>query len=59
MGSKKLKAVVARGTMDVPIANRDTLMNLRMEKIKELRTPRAIRDVTIKKCMSTVPAQYI
>ncbi len=39
MGSKKLKAVVARGTMDVPIANRDTLMNLRAEHIKEMRAP--------------------
>ena len=39
MGSKKLKAVVARGTMDVPIADKTAAENLRMEKIKVLRTP--------------------
>ena len=39
MGSKKLKAVVARGTMGVPIADETAVRNLRMEKIKEFRTP--------------------
>ena len=39
MGSKKLKAVVARGTMDVPIADKATAENIRMEQIKAWRTP--------------------
>src|SRR5271157_2117203 len=34
MGSKKLKAVVARGTMEVPIADKAAVENLRAEKIK-------------------------
>jgi len=38
MGSKKLKAVVARGSMDVPIADKAAAENLRMEKIKVWRT---------------------
>ena len=37
MGSKKLKAVVARGTMEVPIADKAAVQSLRMEKIKALR----------------------
>ena len=39
MGSKKLKAVVARGTMDVVIADKAALQNLRSEHIKEMRAP--------------------
>ena len=39
MGSKKLKAVVARGTLDVPIADKTTAQNLRMEQIKIWRMP--------------------
>lgn len=39
MGSKKLKAVVVRGEMEVPIADKHTVENLRMEYIKDLRTP--------------------
>ena len=39
MGSKKLKAVVARGTMEVPIADKVAAMNLRMEHIKSWQTP--------------------
>jgi len=38
MGSKKLKAVVARGTMDVPIADKNAAENLRMEQIKIWKT---------------------
>jgi len=34
MGSKKLKAVVARGNMEVPIADKATAEKLRMEQIK-------------------------
>jgi aldehyde:ferredoxin oxidoreductase len=34
MGSKKLKAVVARGTMNVPIADKTTAEKLRTEQIK-------------------------
>jgi len=34
MGSKKLKAVVARGTIPVPIADKESLDKLRMEQIK-------------------------
>ena len=56
MGSKKLKAVVARGTMDVPIADRDAPENLRVEKIKELRAP-GPSDITIGNAPSTAPAQ--
>ena len=36
MGSKKLKAVVARGAMEVPIANKPTAEKLRIEQIKSL-----------------------
>ncbi len=39
MGSKKLKAVVARGTMPVPVADKDRLDKLRMEQIKTYQTP--------------------
>ena len=39
MGSKKLKAVVARGTMEVPIADKAALQKLRMEHIKFLQNP--------------------
>ena len=39
MGSKKLKAVVARGTMEVPIADKAAVQNIRMEQIKVLKTP--------------------
>ena len=39
MGSKRLKAVVARGNMEVPITDKATLQNLRMEQIKEMRAP--------------------
>ena len=39
MGSKKLKAVVARGTSDVLITDKAAAENIRMEKIKVLRTP--------------------
>ena len=39
MGSKKLKAVVARGDMEVPVADKETLQRLRMEHIKSLQTP--------------------
>jgi aldehyde:ferredoxin oxidoreductase len=39
MGSKKLKAVVVRGAMEVPIANKTVAENLRMEHIKFWRTP--------------------
>ena len=38
MGSKKLKAVVARGTMEVPIADKAAAENIRMEQIKAWRT---------------------
>lgn len=39
MGSKKLKAVVAKGKMEVPVADKETLMKLRMDHIKSLQTP--------------------
>ena len=39
MGSKKLKAVVAKGKMEVPVADKDTLQKLRMEHIKSLQVP--------------------
>jgi aldehyde:ferredoxin oxidoreductase len=39
MGSKKLKAIVARGSAEVPIADKDTLQRLRMEHIKSLQVP--------------------
>ena len=39
MGSKKLKAVVARGNMEVPITDKASLQILRMEQIKEMRAP--------------------
>ena len=39
MGSKKLKAVVARGTMEVPVADKATAEKIRMEQIKIWRTP--------------------
>ncbi len=39
MGSKKLKAVVARGTRPVAVADREALDRLRMDQIKSLQTP--------------------
>jgi aldehyde:ferredoxin oxidoreductase len=39
MGSKKLKAVVARGTMAVPMVDKDTVDKLRAESIKAIQTP--------------------
>jgi aldehyde:ferredoxin oxidoreductase len=39
MGSKKLKAVVAKGTKTVPIADKAALDKLRMEQIKTYQTP--------------------
>ena len=39
MGSKRLKAVVARGTMAVPMADKDTVDKLRTESIKAVQTP--------------------
>jgi aldehyde:ferredoxin oxidoreductase len=38
MGSKKLKAVVARGNMEVPMANEERAQQLRRENISELHT---------------------
>ena len=40
MGSKKLKAVVARGTMEVPIADKAEIERIRTEQIKAWQTPR-------------------
>jgi aldehyde:ferredoxin oxidoreductase len=39
MGSKKLKAVVARGNQEVTVADKETLQKLRMEHIKSLQVP--------------------
>jgi len=39
MGSKKLKAVVARGNMEVHIADKAALQKIRTEQIKVLQTP--------------------
>jgi aldehyde:ferredoxin oxidoreductase len=39
MGSKKLKALVARGTLEVPIADKMAVTKLRMEHIKSWQTP--------------------
>jgi aldehyde:ferredoxin oxidoreductase len=39
MGSKKLKAVVARGDKQVPVADRETVMSLRKEHLDEIRRP--------------------
>jgi aldehyde:ferredoxin oxidoreductase len=39
MGSKKLKAVVAKGNMEVIVADKETLNKLRMEHIKSLQVP--------------------
>ena len=39
MGSKKLKAVVVRGTMDVPIADNTTARKIVMEQIKSFQIP--------------------
>ncbi len=39
MGSKKLKAVVARGTMTVPVADKESLEKQRAEQIKVWQTP--------------------
>ena len=48
MGSKKLKAVVARGTMEVPIADKEALLKLRMEQIKLWQIP-GVRDVAYRR----------
>jgi aldehyde:ferredoxin oxidoreductase len=40
MGSKKLKAVVARGNMEVPMANKEKAQQLRRENISELNVER-------------------
>jgi aldehyde:ferredoxin oxidoreductase len=40
MGSKKLKAVAARGNRSVPLADKETAERLRREHVQELRTPR-------------------
>lgn len=39
MGSKKLKAVVAKGTKEVTVVDKETLNKLRMEQIKTYQTP--------------------
>ncbi|HLB27705.1 MAG TPA: aldehyde ferredoxin oxidoreductase family protein [Dehalococcoidales bacterium] len=39
MGSKKLKAVVARGNRPVPIADRERVMQLRKEHLDEIKRP--------------------
>jgi aldehyde:ferredoxin oxidoreductase len=39
MGSKKLKAVVARGNMEVTIADKEALSKLRLEHVKSLQMP--------------------
>ena len=39
MGSKRLKAVVARGTQPVPVADKERLDKLRMEQIKTYQIP--------------------
>jgi len=39
MGSKKLKAVVARGTMPVPVADKEAAERLRKEHVKSLQSP--------------------
>ncbi|MBN1188534.1 MAG: aldehyde ferredoxin oxidoreductase family protein [Dehalococcoidales bacterium] len=39
MGSKRLKAVVVKGTMEVNVGDKEALMKLRMEHIKSLQVP--------------------
>jgi aldehyde:ferredoxin oxidoreductase len=39
MGSKRLKAVVARGNQAIPVADRDTIMKLRQEHIDAMKKP--------------------
>ncbi len=39
MGSKKLKAVVARGTMTVPVADKDKVLSLRKEHVNGMQGP--------------------
>jgi aldehyde:ferredoxin oxidoreductase len=39
MGSKKLKAIVAKGTMTVVVADKDAAQRLRREHVKSLQTP--------------------
>ncbi|MFC2014389.1 aldehyde ferredoxin oxidoreductase family protein [Chloroflexota bacterium] len=39
MGSKKLKAVVARGNQEVPVSNKAAVNRLRKEQIEELKKP--------------------
>ena len=40
MGSKKLKAIVARGTMEVPVADKDSIASIRVEQMKIWQTIR-------------------
>jgi aldehyde:ferredoxin oxidoreductase len=40
MGSKKLKAVVARGKMEVPLADKEAMDKLRREHVEAMRVPR-------------------
>ena len=49
MGSKKLKAVVARGTMEVPIADEAAVQNLRTELIKVWNVDNSPRTVAMRK----------
>lgn len=39
MGSKKLKAVVARGTMTVPVADKEKVLSLRKEHVQAMNAP--------------------
>jgi aldehyde:ferredoxin oxidoreductase len=39
MGSKRLKAVVAKGNLPVPVADKETIDKLRMEQIKQWQAP--------------------
>ncbi len=39
MGSKRLKAVVARGTMDIPVADKAAVEKIRADQIKAWQTP--------------------
>jgi aldehyde:ferredoxin oxidoreductase len=40
MGSKKLKAIVARGEMEVPVVNKEAISTLRAEQMKQWQTIR-------------------
>jgi aldehyde:ferredoxin oxidoreductase len=46
MGSKRLKAVAARGTMPVPLADKEAVDRLRADLIKSLQTPRPPMNVS-------------